>query len=147
MKFQKPVFHIPILFLILLSAACSSKQPVTMDNISLITGATPMAAGESQMADLLVKTLEASTGNQDFTTEFLIYALPTETSWETLKSYYGAQLTEEWEIISDLTNETGGVQTAGWLRGQANSEQIFIIAFSQDPFSQQNFLITGLFTE
>ena len=134
--------------LLLAVLACRSSAPFTMEDLEVFPGATPLEAGQNNLADTLADSIRESAGVEGVEVEVQMYNLPPETAWAGVKSFYMKQTDSgDWQADESLLEETEVVSMAGWTRGGLASEQALLIAFTDDPFGGQPFLIVMLFSE
>lgn len=133
---------------VVLFAASCGPQPVSLADVPVYPGATPMGLGQNEMVDELAGIIERSSGSEGVNVEVELYALPQNTAWDALKNYYDGELaSSDWELEQDLGNESDVFSTRGWGRGSGSNEQALVVGYIADPVIGNAFLILGLYTE
>jgi hypothetical protein len=151
MKRHKKILIVSLGTLVLaLALACGGGgTPVPMSDIPVYDGATPTAAGDDPMVDLVVESMEGAVAGENITMETNTYVLPDDATWSDVKSFYDNQLEgSDWESAAELSDDSlEEFKTIGWQRGGAASEQLLVVAFLPDLFGDGATLIVMLFSE
>ncbi len=147
MKRQLSMF-LALVALIAAAIACGGSARVTIDDIATFPSAQTLATGQSTIADLLAESIAQSAGQEGVQAETRLYSLPAGTPWADVKSFYTEQAANrDWTSQAELTQESAAASTIGWTRGGLASEQALVIAFAEDPFTGEPFLVIILFSE
>jgi hypothetical protein len=148
MKRHKRTLIVSLGILILALACGRGGTPVAMRDVPIYDGATPTAAGDKPLVDLVVKSMEEAIAGEEITMETNTYTLPEGATWGDVKSFYTDQLeSTDWEPADELSDESiDEFKTIGWQRGAA-SKQLLVVAYLPDLFGEGATLITMLFSE
>jgi hypothetical protein len=150
MKQHKKILIVSLSVLVLMLAlACGGGgTPVPMSDIPIYDGATPTAAGDNPLVDLVVESMEEAATGEDVTMETQAYGLPDGTTWDDIKSFYNDKLKDsDWKLADELSDESEEFKSIGWQRGPASSEQLLVIAYLPDIFDEGATMIVMLFSE
>ena len=147
MKFRTLKTWLPWTALLLAALACGGGVPVTMEEIGVYPGASPVEAGNFY-AETLAESIRDSAGQEAVDVEVRTYALPEGTTWDDVKLFYTTEANAgSWDAANELTSETDFVSTIGWTRGSVFSPQAFVVAYSPDPLGGPPLLLQMLFSE
>lgn len=136
---------IPLLLIFLLfSAACGENSRMTLDDLPQFS-TNEKLPGESALADGMVAAMQETVQQQDLTAEAKIYAVPAETTFDVVKSFYTRELGSVWLEDPQLANDQAGFQTAGWRLGGPSGEDAVVVTLVDDPMTGEMILIVVLF--
>lgn len=130
-----------------LLAACTGSTPTDLRDIPVYAGSQPVEPGSNYITEALFNAIGQSIADQNLASQISLYRLPEGTGWDSVKQFYTAEIGDDWKAAADLTQEAGVINIIGWQRGSGASEQVLIIGQAQDPLSNEEFLILGLFSE
>ena len=114
---------------LVLLVACGA-PPVAMSDIPTLPDVKPLEKGQNVVADAASDALAQSLDGQKFKSDVKLYALPADTKWDGVKSFYTGKLDENWKASPELSNETAAFSTLGWTRG---SSQALVVGYGPDP--------------
>jgi hypothetical protein len=109
--------------------ACGA-PPAAMADIPTPPNVTPLEKGQNVVADAAIDALQQSLEGQKFKNEVKLYALPADTQWDAVKSFYTGKLDENWKTSPELSHETEVFSTLGWSRGNS---QALVVGYGPDP--------------
>jgi hypothetical protein len=134
-----------VLCLFVTLAACGG-TPVRLDQVPV-----PSNAKESTANDPIVTSMQdsmkQSLGNKVSKFEVKTYAMPKDSDWATIKSFYTDQLKADWKAEDAIALETDMVSMKGWTRGALASEQALIVGYIPDPTTGEPTLMVMLASE
>lgn len=136
-----------IVTLTVLLAACSGSAPATLQDIPVYAGSQPVDPGSNYITEAMFNAIGQSISDQNLTSQISLYSLPDGTGWDNVKQFYTGEVGGDWKAAADLTQESDVINIIGWQRGSGASEQVLIVGQAQDPLSNQEFLILGMFSE
>lgn len=137
----------PILVLVLAALACGGADPVTMDELGVFPGASPVEEG-NLVAESLAESIREGAGSEAVDVDVRTYRLPGGTAWEEVSLFYTSQTAGgDWTAAADLTQSSEFVSTLGWTRGGLMAPQAFVVAFTPDPLGGPPYLVQMLFSE
>jgi hypothetical protein len=137
-----------LVVLVLLSLAACGTPPATLTDIAVFPGATPLEAGQNEMADTVSQAMIDSMSQENVKSEVKLYSVPAGVTWDEVKSFYTDQLSgTDWKADSDLSNESELFSAVGWTRGSLASEQALIVSHGADVTGSGAFLIVLLISE
>ncbi|HNB51229.1 MAG TPA: hypothetical protein PK530_04775 [Anaerolineales bacterium] len=136
---------IPLLLVFLLFAtACGDSSRITVDDLPQFS-LNEKLPGESPLADGMVAALQETVRQQGLTAEAKIYAVPTDTTFDVVKSFYTRELGSVWLEDPQLANDQEGFQTSGWRLGGPSGEESVVVTLVSDPLAGEKILIVVLF--
>lgn len=146
---KKNLFYglLMVMLLALAGLACGGSDPVVLGDLPVPEGATALAAGDSLVADFMAEAVQGAVPTEDATTEVKIYRAPAGATFATTEAFYTDNLGSDWTYEADLSQEQDGIGIAGWSYGSLASEQVFVVAFSEDPLLGDNILVVALLSE
>lgn len=127
--------------------ACAA-QPLTLAEMPLFSGAVALEQGSHNLADEVRAAMQASAEGQGLTAEFAAYTLPEAATWEDLTLFYTEELADsDWVSAPELTSDHGDFQVIGWIRGNDDQQQSFVVNYVPDLMGEGAFMLLGLLTE
>jgi hypothetical protein len=137
-----------LLVLVLLAAltACGD-EPVAFEELPIHPQASPLVAGSHPMADTVANSFRQAVGQEGVAIDLQLYALPAETSWEEIQSFYADALTGDWKSEPRLAQDSSAFKTIGWARGAFAGEQGLAVGYGPALLGSPPFLMVALFSE
>lgn len=139
------------LILILVTACSQSIEPtatagpVGIDDIPVYGGATPIDAGDSIEALMVIVAMETEIADTDITLKTAAYSLPADATWDDIKAFYTKALeSTDWKQKEKLTNESTEHKSIGWRRGAGPGKQILLITCASNVSGEGSTLIMML---
>jgi hypothetical protein len=147
MRFAK---RLPALLLVLVAlvalTACGG-EPVSFEELPIHPAASPLDAGSHPMADSVADSFRQAVGQEGVQLDMQLYALPDETSWEEIQSFYAESLAGDWKSEPRLSQDSSAFKTVGWARGALAGEQGLAVGYGPPLLGSPPFLMVALFSE
>jgi hypothetical protein len=134
--------------LLLLSLAACGGQPVAFADLPMLPDAAPLEEGTNTIADSVSSSFKESLSGENVGVELKLYAVPAETSWEQIKTFYTDQLAAtDWKSDERIAQDSDAFKTVGWTRGGLASEQGLAVGYGPDLLGEGAFLMVALISE
>jgi hypothetical protein len=130
MKTLKLVSAMTLAALALVLLVSCGAPPVAMADIPTPPNVAPLEKGQNVVADAAIDAMQQSLEGQSFKSDVKLYALPADTQWDAVKSFYTDKLDENWKLSPELSHETEAFSTSGWARGNS---QALVVGYGPDP--------------
>lgn len=131
-------------------AACGgATAPATIDDVPVYPDATNIPRGENELVDQLIDGISQAVNEEDVSAiESQVYALPADTTWEQVKSFYSDKLGEAWQADDELTDESTEIKVKGWVQDTDEGEQALVLYYTPSLLlGDDPHLIIALVTE
>jgi hypothetical protein len=146
MKWQKlsPTLLI-VLSGVLLS--CASTR-VSIGSIPVYPEAEGVTGEQNNLAGQVYHAIEASAEEQGQTSKVRLYALPEDSSWQSVTAFYTAELADtDWQPAPHLNSDSDVFMGLGWTRLSGNREQSLLIVYVPALVTGGDFLVIGLLSD
>jgi hypothetical protein len=130
MKALKLISAALLIVLALVTVAACGAPPATMSDIPVPPDAKPLEKGKNVVADAGVDAMQQALDAQQLKSEVKLYAVPSSTSWDQVKSFYTGKLDTDWKTSPELSNESTAFSAIGWTRGR---NQALVVGYGPDP--------------
>jgi hypothetical protein len=142
-----PLGHLLVAAVVILTGACGP-EPVSMEDVPVFPGATPVKQGQNELVDLMVGSIKESSSAEGVDVEVRLYALPGGVAMEQLRGFYDRELAAaDWESESGLTSEIEYFRSVGWSRRAAGGDQVLVVGHITDIAEDSTYLMLGLFSQ
>ena len=136
MKLLKLISAAVLIVLALGSLAACGAPPVTMAEIPLVPEAAPLEKGQNMVADAASEAMDQALTSENLKSEFKLYTVPAEMSWDQVKAFYTEKLGSDWKVSDEITQESEAFSAMGWTRG--GDSQALVVGYGPDILGNGN---------
>lgn len=131
---------------VILIGACGP-EPVSIEDVPVFPGATPVKQGQDEFVDLMVESIKESSSAEGVEVEIGLYTLPDGVTMEQLRGFYDEELAAaDWKTESGLANEIEYFRSVGWSRRAGGEDQVLVVGHITDVAEDGTYLMLGLFS-
>jgi hypothetical protein len=147
MLMAKRIPALLLALLLLLALTACGGEPVAFQELPVHPDASPLEAGSHPMADTVADSFRQAVGQEGVQIDLQLYALPAETSWDEVQSFYAETLEGDWKSEPRLAQDTSAFKTVGWARGAFAGEQGLAVGYGPALLGSPPFMMVALFSE